>query len=90
MSSVRHDVKTLVNWAGVQSQLPNPVTELEYSAEIKMKPITQTAHSRLRLGGWTAAHCREVRLRTLSPGPDLSEVPSDCTCDLITNGIRAL
>lgn len=42
MSSARHVDKILVSWAGVQGKPPNPAGELNYEAEIEMKPVRET------------------------------------------------
>lgn len=42
MSSARHVDKILVSWAGVQGKPPNSAGELNYEAEIEMKPIRET------------------------------------------------
>jgi hypothetical protein len=49
----------------------------------EIKAIIETVpHSRLRLDGQTAAHCREARMMSIRP----SEAPSNLTYDLIKMG----
>jgi hypothetical protein len=48
----------------------------------------KASHSRLRLGGQTAAHCRGARPLVTGLIPDFTEISSDFTYDLIKIGAR--